>query len=51
MSKRAYNFCAGPAALPYAGLKRAQCELLDWHGKGLSGMEMSHRNGEVLSIA
>ncbi|MBP5090888.1 3-phosphoserine/phosphohydroxythreonine transaminase, partial [Pseudomonas chlororaphis] len=43
MSKRAYNFCAGPAALPEAVLLRAQAELLDWHGKGLSVMEMSHR--------
>ncbi len=51
MSKRAYNFCAGPAALPEAVLKRAQGELLDWHGKGLSVMEMSHRSDEFVSIA
>ncbi len=30
---RAYNFCAGPAALPTAVLEKAQAELLDWHGK------------------
>ena len=51
MSTRAYNFCAGPAALPEAVLKRAQAELLDWHGKGLSVMEMSHRSDEFVSIA
>ncbi|SEI23486.1 3-phosphoserine/phosphohydroxythreonine transaminase [Pseudomonas fuscovaginae UPB0736] len=51
MSKRAYNFCAGPAALPEAVLLRAQSELLDWHGKGLSVMEMSHRSDEFVSIA
>ena len=51
MSKRAYNFCAGPAALPEAVLLRAQAELLDWHGKGLSVMEMSHRSDEFVSIA
>ncbi|MEG3012547.1 MAG: aminotransferase class V-fold PLP-dependent enzyme, partial [Pseudomonas sp.] len=51
MSKRAYNFCAGPAALPEAVLQRAQGELLDWHGKGLSVMEMSHRSDEFVSIA
>jgi len=51
VSKRAYNFCAGPAALPEAVLKRAQGELLDWHGKGLSVMEMSHRSDEFVSIA
>ena len=51
MSKRAHNFCAGPAALPEAVLKRAQAELLDWHGKGLSVMEMSHRSDEYVAIA
>ncbi|WP_090349381.1 3-phosphoserine/phosphohydroxythreonine transaminase [Pseudomonas oryzae] len=51
MSKRAYNFCAGPAALPTAVLERAQAELLDWHGKGLSVMEMSHRSDEYVAIA
>lgn len=51
MSKRAYNFCAGPAALPEAVLLRAQAELLDWHGKGLSVMEMSHRSEEYVAIA
>jgi len=51
VSKRAYNFCAGPAALPEAVLLRAQTELLDWHGKGLSVMEMSHRSDEYVAIA
>ena len=51
VSKRAYNFCAGPAALPEAVLLRAQAELLDWHGKGLSVMEMSHRSDDYVAIA
>ncbi len=51
MSKRAYNFCAGPAALPEAVLQRAQAELLDWQGKGLSVMEMSHRSDDFVGIA
>ena len=51
MSKRAHNFCAGPAALPEAVLLRAQAELLDWQGKGLSVMEMSHRSDEYVAIA
>jgi phosphoserine aminotransferase len=51
VSKRAYNFCAGPAALPEAVLQRAQAELLDWHGKGLSVMEMSHRSDDYMAIA
>lgn len=48
---RAYNFCAGPAALPESVLAKAQADLLDWHGKGLSVMEMSHRSDEFVSIA
>ncbi|HCB42114.1 MAG: 3-phosphoserine/phosphohydroxythreonine aminotransferase [Pseudomonadales bacterium] len=51
MSKRLFNFCAGPAALPEAVLQRAQAELLDWQGKGLSVMEMSHRSDEFVAIA
>lgn len=51
MSKRAYNFCAGPAALPTEVLERAREELLDWQGKGLSVMEMSHRSDDYVAIA
>ena len=46
-----YNFSAGPAALPKAVLEQARDELLDWHGSGMSVMEMSHRSKEYLSIA
>ena len=46
-----YNFSAGPAALPRAVLEQARDELLDWHGSGMSVMEMSHRSKEYLSIA
>lgn len=48
---RAYNFCAGPAALPEAVLQTAQAEMLDYQGRGLSVMEMSHRSDEVVAIA
>lgn len=48
---RKYNFCAGPAALPTAVLEQAQQEMLDWQGRGLSVMEMSHRSPEYVSIA
>jgi phosphoserine aminotransferase len=47
---RAWNFCAGPAALPEAVLARAAEEMLDWHGRGLSFMEMSHRSPEVVGV-
>ena len=48
---RCYNFCAGPAALPEPVLETARNEMLDWHGKGLSLMEMSHRSPEVVGVA
>ena len=48
---RAYNFCAGPAALPDEVLYQAQEEIADWHGVGASVMEMSHRSKEFVSIA
>ncbi len=48
---RHYNFCAGPAALPTAVLERAQREMLDYQGRGLSVMEMSHRSSEYVAIA
>lgn len=50
-TNRAFNFCAGPAALPEEVLKQAQAELLDWHGKGLSIMEMSHRSSDFMTLA
>src|SRR6266699_5363970 len=49
-AKRAFNFNAGPGALPLAVLERIRAELLDWHGSGLSVMEMSHRSPEFESI-
>ncbi len=46
-----YNFSAGPAVLPQAVLQQAQTELPDWHGSGMSVMEMSHRGKEFMGIA
>ncbi|MGG3282007.1 3-phosphoserine/phosphohydroxythreonine transaminase [Paenibacillus solani] len=43
MSKRAYNFNAGPAALPLEVLERAQAEFVNYGNTGMSIMEMSHR--------
>jgi phosphoserine aminotransferase len=48
---RIFNFSAGPAALPLAVLEQAQQEMTDWHGAGMSVMEMSHRGKEFISIA
>ena len=46
-----YNFSAGPAVLPSAVLERARAELTDWHGTGMSVLEMSHRGPEFREIA
>lgn len=43
--ERTYNFAAGPSVLPTSVLEEAQRDLLDYHGSGMSVMEMSHRSG------
>ncbi|HUH94880.1 MAG TPA: 3-phosphoserine/phosphohydroxythreonine transaminase [Casimicrobiaceae bacterium] len=47
---RIFNFGAGPAVLPEPVLRTAAAEMLDWHGSGMSVMEMSHRGKEFISI-
>ncbi len=49
--KRAFNFSAGPAALPLEVLEEAAAELFDYRGTGMSVMEMSHRSAEFIDIA
>jgi phosphoserine aminotransferase len=51
---RVFNFSAGPAVLPEEVLSRAASEMLDWHGSGMSVMEMSHRGthfGDIIAQA
>jgi phosphoserine aminotransferase len=48
---RVFNFSAGPAVLPEVVLQKAAAEMLDWHGSGMSVMEMSHRGKEFIAIA
>ena len=48
--ERIFNFSAGPATLPLDVLEQARDELLNWHGSGISVMEMSHRGKEYMSI-
>jgi len=48
---RAYNFSAGPAALPEAVLRQAQAEMLDWDKARASVMEISHRGKEFIALA
>jgi len=47
---RVFNFSPGPAALPEPVLRQAAEEMLDWHGSGMSVMEMSHRGKEFIAI-
>jgi phosphoserine aminotransferase len=48
--ERIHNFSAGPAVLPREVLEQASDELMNWHGCGMSVMEMSHRGKEFTSI-
>jgi phosphoserine aminotransferase len=57
--KRIYNFSAGPCTLPLPVLEKARDEFVDYQGKGMSLVEMSHRgkvydevhNAAVKSVA
>ena len=48
---RAYNFSAGPAALPEPVLRQAQAELPEWDGVSASVMEISHRGKAFMAMA
>lgn len=43
IAHRPYNFSAGPSILPLAVLEEVRDELVDYHGSGMSLIEMSHR--------
>jgi phosphoserine aminotransferase len=48
---RVFNFAAGPSTLPLEVLEQARDELLDWHGSGMSVLEVSHRGKAFQSVA
>ncbi len=48
---RVFNFEPGPAALPLEVLEQARDELTDWHGSGMSVMEISHRSKAFIGVA
>ena len=50
MEQRAWNFSAGPAAMPLEVLQRAAAEMTNWQGSGMGVMEMSHRGKEFIGI-
>lgn len=49
--RKVFNFSAGPGMLPEEVLLQAQAEMLDWHGTGMSIMELGHRDPEFQSVA
>ncbi|MBV8802027.1 MAG: 3-phosphoserine/phosphohydroxythreonine transaminase [Gammaproteobacteria bacterium] len=49
--RNVYNFSAGPSMLPEEVLRTAQAEMLDWHGTGMSIMELGHRGPEFKIVA
>lgn len=48
--KRAYNFNAGPAALPEWVLQEAQKSWMDFNNTGMSIMELSHRSKDYEAV-
>ena len=48
--KRAFNFNAGPSAMPLEVLQEAQAEFLNYADTGMSIIEMSHRSADYASI-
>ncbi len=49
--RKVFNFGAGPGMLAEDVLKQAQAEILDWHGTGMSIMELGHRGPEFSKVA
>jgi phosphoserine aminotransferase len=50
MPDRIYNFSAGPATLPYEVLTQAAKDIVNFRGKGIGLIEMSHRSKEFIGI-
>lgn len=50
MSKKIFNFSAGPAVLPPSVLEKARNELISYGDSGMSVMEMSHRSADFQGI-
>lgn len=48
---RKFNFSAGPCTLPLEVLEEAQAEFVDYHGAGMSLIEMSHRGAHFQAVA
>lgn len=47
---RVFNFAAGPAVLPETVLQEVARQMVDYHGQGMSLLEMSHRGATFTQI-
>lgn len=47
---RIHNFSAGPCTLPLSAIESARDEFVDYQGKGMSLIEMSHRSKEYDAV-
>ncbi|MCI5166196.1 MAG: 3-phosphoserine/phosphohydroxythreonine transaminase [Candidatus Electrothrix sp. GM3_4] len=50
MSERIYNFSPGPATLPYSVLEEAAKDIVNFKGKGIGLIEMSHRSKDFMAV-
>ncbi|MDA8164991.1 MAG: 3-phosphoserine/phosphohydroxythreonine transaminase [Desulfobacteraceae bacterium] len=50
MPERIYNFSPGPATLPYEVLQQAAKDVVNYRGKGIGLIEMSHRSKDFIAI-
>ncbi|MED5249584.1 MAG: 3-phosphoserine/phosphohydroxythreonine transaminase, partial [Pseudomonadota bacterium] len=50
MTERVHNFSAGPCTLPLSVLEESQAEFVDYHGAGMSLIEMSHRGKHFVAV-
>ncbi|MGE4661087.1 MAG: 3-phosphoserine/phosphohydroxythreonine transaminase [Arenicellales bacterium] len=50
MTERVHNFSAGPCTLPLSVLEEGQVEFVNYHGAGMSLIEMSHRGKQFVAV-
>jgi len=50
MTKRIFNFAAGPCTLPLPALEKAAAEFVEYGGSGMSLIEMSHRGKQYDAV-
>lgn len=51
MPERIFNFSPGPGTLPYSVLQEAAVDIVNFKGKGIGLIELSHRSKEFMAVA